>query len=152
VVQGARGTRRIPMADFHRLPGDTPQRDTNLQPGELIVALELPPSSFAARSHYLKVRDRASYEFAAVSVAAALDVQDGTIRAARLALGGVAHKPWRVPEAERALDGQPLESASFQRAADLVVKGAQPLQYNAFKVELARRSVVRALANAGGIA
>jgi xanthine dehydrogenase YagS FAD-binding subunit len=152
VVQGAGGTRLIAMKDFHRLPGDTPQRDTNLGAGELIVAIELPPNALAARSHYLKVRDRASYEFAAVSVAAALDVRDGTIREARLAVGGVAHKPWRVPEAELALANQPLDAASFQRAAELVVRGAQPLRHNAFKVELARRSVVRALAQAGGIA
>jgi xanthine dehydrogenase YagS FAD-binding subunit len=152
VVQGASATRRIPMIDFHRLPGKTPERDTHLGDDELIVAIELPPNAFAAHSHYLKVRDRASYEFAAVSVAAALDVRDGRIHEARIALGGVAHKPWRVPEAERALAGQPLDASPFQRAADLALKGAQPLEYNAFKVELARRSIVRALATAGGIA
>ena len=115
VVQGPAGERRLPIADFHRLPGDTPERDTNLAPGELIVAVELPPSPFAARSHYLKVRDRASYAFALVSVAAALDLRDGVVRDAALALGGVAHRPWRVAEAENALVGKPLDDATIAR-------------------------------------
>ncbi len=144
-VQGPAGGRAIPMADFHRLPGNTPQIDTNLRPEELIVAVDLPPQAAATRSHYLKVRDRNSYAFALVSVAAALEIDGGTIRQARIALGGVAHKPWRVPAAEQALAGQAPGEAAFARAADLLLAGAQPQRDNAFKVELARRSVVRAL-------
>ncbi len=151
-VRGRKGTRRIPMADFHRLPGATPQVDTNLAPDELILAVILPPQGYAAHSHYLKVRDRASYAFALVSVAAALDMDGANVRAARVALGGVAHKPWRALEAERALAGRPLDAASIERAAQAAVAGAQPLEHNAFKVELARRSVARALAVAGGVA
>lgn len=152
VVQGPAGERRLPIADFHRLPGDTPERDTNLAPGELIVAVDLPPSPFAARSHYLKVRDRASYAFALVSVAAALDIRDGVVRDAGLALGGVAHRPWRVAEAENALVGRPLDDASIRVASDRLLAGAAPLKENAFKVELARRSISRALKTAGGLA
>lgn len=152
VVQGSAGERRLPIADFHRLPGDTPERDTNLAPGELIVAVDLPPSPFAARSHYLKVRDRASYAFALVSVAAALDIRDGVVRDAGLALGGVAHRPWRVAEAENALVGRPLDDASIRVASDRLLAGAAPLKENAFKVELARRSISRALKTAGGLA
>jgi xanthine dehydrogenase YagS FAD-binding subunit len=152
VVQGPNGERRLPMAEFHRLPGDTPQRDSNLEPGELIVAVELPASPFAARSHYLKVRDRASYAFALVSVAAALDLRDGSVRDAALALGGVAHRPWRVAAAEEALVGRPLDDASIARASERLLSGARPLRDNAFKVELARRSISRALKTAGGIA
>ena len=152
VVQGPAGERRLALADFHRLPGDTPERDTNLARGELIVAVELPPSPFAARSHYLKVRDRASYAFALVSVAAALDIRDGVVRDAGLALGGVAHRPWRVAEAENALVGRPLDDASIRAASDRLLAGAVPLKENAFKVELARRSIARALKTAGGLA
>lgn len=151
-VQHAGGTRRIAMADFHRLPGNTPERDTNLEPGELIVAIEIPPNGFARHCHYLKVRDRASYAFALVSVAAALDVQDGSVKAARIAMGGVAHKPWRAMEAESALTGAKLDAQSIARAADAAIAGAKPLEFNAFKVDLARRSVARALATAGGVA
>jgi len=150
-VRGARGERTIAFADFHRLPGDTPQRDTTLESGELITAVDLPRSPFAQRAHYLKVRDRASYAFALVSVAAALDVADGAVRDAALALGGVAHKPWRVPQAEAMLIGRPLSVASMQAAAEALLQGARPHPHNAFKVELARASVVRALSNAGGI-
>ena len=151
-VQGTNGKRAIPMADFHRLPGDAPQRDTNLAPGELIVAVELPRNGFAAHSHYLKVRDRASYEFALVSVAAALRMEGDTVREARIALGGVAHKPWRALEAEKLLVGGRLDSQTLKRVGDACVEGARPLAKNAFKVELARRSVARALAVAGGAA
>jgi xanthine dehydrogenase YagS FAD-binding subunit len=148
-VRGPRGARSIPMADFHRLPGSTPQIDTNLHPDELIVAVDLPPDDFAAHSHYLKVRDRNSYSFALVSVAAALDLDAaGAIRQARLALGGVAHKPWRVPAAEAALAGQHPGEAAYTRAADVLLRGARPQSHNGFKIELARRSVVRALHNA----
>lgn len=152
VVQGPAGERRLPIADFHRLPGDTPERETNLAPGELIVAVDLPPSPFAARSHYLKVRDRASYAFALVSVAAALDIRDGVVRDAGIALGGVAHRPWRVSEAENALVGRPLDDASIRAASDRLLAGAVPLKDNAFKIELARRSIARALKTAGGLA
>jgi xanthine dehydrogenase YagS FAD-binding subunit len=148
-VRGPRGERRIALTDFHRLPGDTPQRDTNLAPGELITAVELPASPYAAHSHYLKVRDRASYAFALVSVAAALDLRDGVIRSARIALGGVAHKPWRATEAEVALNGRRMDVAAFEQAAALALRDARPYTHNRFKVELARRAVARALRHAG---
>ncbi len=152
-VQGPRGTRSIPMADFHRLPGNTPQIDTNLKPGELITAIDLPAMPYATRSHYLKVRDRNSYAFALVSVAAVLDIDGGgIIRHARLALGGVALKPWRVPAAERVLEGKKPGEAAYREAAEIVVRGAVPHRHNAFKVELARRSVVRALTTTAGLA
>jgi xanthine dehydrogenase YagS FAD-binding subunit len=147
VVRGPKGERRIPFAKFHRLPGDTPQRDTELEPGELIVAVDLPRAAWT-HSHYLKVRDRASYAFALVSVAAALDIADGTVRNARIALGGVAHKPWRAEEAERMLVGRRLDSAAIDAAAAACVQGAKPHKHNTFKVPLAQRSVARALANA----
>jgi xanthine dehydrogenase YagS FAD-binding subunit len=148
-VRGPGGERQIAFADFHRLPGDRPERDTTLAPDELITAVDLPASPFAAHSHYLKVRDRASYAFALVSVAAALEMRDGLVRNAGIALGGVAHKPWRVKEAEAALIGRPLDDAALSSAADLVLRGAKPYRDNAFKVELARRAMVRALRTAG---
>jgi xanthine dehydrogenase YagS FAD-binding subunit len=151
-VQGLRGNRRIAMRDFHRLPGTNPELDTMLAPDELIVAVDLPASRFAEHSHYLKVRDRASYAFALVSVAAALDVRDGTLGDARVALGGVAHKPWRAEAAERRLIGNRLDAAAIHDAARLSVEGAQPLRGNAFKVALAQRAVARALQAAAGIA
>jgi len=144
-VQGPDGTRRIAASEFHRLPGDAPQRDTVLGAGELIVAIELPPNRLAGRSLYLKLRDRASFAFALVSVAAALEVENGVVKDARVALGGVAHKPWRPRDAERALIGSRMHSSALARAADAAIAGARPLQHNAFKVELARRAVVRAL-------
>ncbi|MBF8163658.1 FAD binding domain-containing protein [Ectopseudomonas hydrolytica] len=149
IVAGRQGERSLAFADFHRLPGDTPQRDTVLEAGELILAIELPAESFAAHSAYLKVRDRASFAFALVSVAAALQLDAaGRIQAARLALGGVAHKPWRRAEVEALLVGQAPVEASFRAAAERLLQGAQPLQHNAFKVELLRRAVVRALSQA----
>jgi xanthine dehydrogenase YagS FAD-binding subunit len=151
-LAGPDGERRVPIADFHRLPEDTPQFDSVIAPGELITAVELPPSPFAAHSHYLKVRDRASYAFALVSVAAALDLQDGVVRDLRLVLGGVAHKPWRAPDAEEALRGRQLDEDGIRRAAAAAVAGARPYHHNAFKVELAQRAIVRALRMAGGIA
>ena len=154
-LAGPDGERVLPVAEFHRLPGDEPQFDSVIRQGELIVAIDLPPSPFAARSHYLKVRDRASYAFALVSVAAALDVQDGVVRDLRLVLGGVAHKPWRAVEAEAALRGQALDEGGIARAAAAAVAGARPYQHNAFKVELAQRAIVRALgelSTAGGLA
>ena len=144
-VQGASGERQIPMADFHRLPGETPQFDTTLKHGELITAIELPPPAANAQSYYLKVRDRNSYAFALVSVAALLTLDNGTIREARFALGGVAHKPWRVPAAEKALIGKKPTDAAFRAAAEIALHGARPYQHNGFKVELAKRSIVRAM-------
>jgi xanthine dehydrogenase YagS FAD-binding subunit len=144
VVRSARGEQRIPIADFHRLPGDTPERDNNLEPGSLITAVELPPSEL--RGHYLKVRDRASYAFALVSVAAGLKMHGDTIVDARIALGGVAHKPWRKPDAEQLLLGKTADA--FGSAAEALLEGAQPHAYNAFKVELAKRAIVRALEKA----
>ncbi|ARS48905.1 FAD-binding molybdopterin dehydrogenase [Ectopseudomonas mendocina] len=149
IVAGRQGERSLAFADFHRLPGDAPQRDTVLEAGELILAIELPAESFAAHSAYLKVRDRASFAFALVSVAAALQLDAaGRIQAARLALGGVAHKPWRRAEVEALLVGQAPVEASFRAAAERLLQGAQPLQHNAFKVELLRHAVVRALRQA----
>ncbi|MDF2998313.1 MAG: FAD-binding molybdopterin dehydrogenase [Xanthobacteraceae bacterium] len=147
-VAGPGGERTVAFADFHRLPGDTPQRDTNLAPDELIVAIELPERGFAANYSYLKIRDRLSYAFALVSVAAALDLSGGRIREARLALGGVAHKPWRDRAAEAALQGQEPGPASFGRAADVLLHAAKGFAHNAFKIDLARRAIVRTLTQA----
>lgn len=146
-VEGPQGTRTIPFADFHRLPGDTPQIDTNLRADELITAIDLPAASavFAPHSYYLKVRDRASYAFALVSVAAALDIRNGVIQQARLAMGGVAHKPWRTSAAEQVLNGQRVDQAVFQRAAETAMQGASGTEHNRFKIELGRRAIVRAL-------
>ncbi len=144
-VLGPRGERAIPLVDFYRLPGDEPQRDTVLEHGELITAVDLPPLPFATRSHYRKVRDRASYAFALVSVAAALDIAGGVIRDVRIALGGVAHVPWRAVRAEAALRGTPATQEAFGRAAEAELTGAQPLPGNAFKVPLARNALVRTL-------
>jgi xanthine dehydrogenase YagS FAD-binding subunit len=148
-VRGPRGERAIPMAQFHTLPGNTPQRDNTLEPGELIVAVDLPPSPYAAHAHYLKVRDRASYAFALVSVAAALELRHGVVRSCRIALGGVAHKPWRAEQAEAALEGKLLSDAVLKDVAAAAVAGARPLEHNRFKVALAQRAVMRALREAG---
>jgi xanthine dehydrogenase YagS FAD-binding subunit len=145
LVQGRNGERRVPIEELHRLPGDEPQRDTTLEHGELITAVDLPPLAFASNSKYRKVRERASYAFALVSVAAALDVEDGTVREVRLALGGVAHKPWRATKAEEALLGEPANEANFRAAADIELEDAEPLRENAFKVPLARNIITRAL-------
>jgi xanthine dehydrogenase YagS FAD-binding subunit len=152
LVQGPAGGRRIPIRDFHRLPGDAPERDTVLEPGELIVAVEVPASAAARSSHYLKLRDRASFEFALVSVAAGLDVDDGAIHEARLAAGGVGTRPWRLRTVEEALLGRPATAETYQAAAERAVEGARPLAMNAFKIELLRRAVRRALATAGDMA
>ena len=144
--------RTIPVGEFHRLPGDTPEKDNNLQHGELIVAIDLPKSNFAKNSYYLKVRDRASYAFALVAVAAAVEIDGGTIRQARVVLGGVAHKPWRSTEAEAALSGRPVSEESFRRAAEAALKDARPLAHNAYKVELGKRAIIRALMRASGLA
>jgi xanthine dehydrogenase YagS FAD-binding subunit len=152
-VRGAGGRERtIPISEFHRLPGDIPEQDTNLQHGELIVAIELPKSDFATNSYYLKVRDRASYAFALVAVAAALELDSGTIRQARVVLGGMAHKPWRSLEAEVALTGRPASEASFRQAAEAALKDAKPLAHNAYKVELGKRAIVRTLMRASRLA
>ena len=144
-VQGADGARAIAFTDFHRLPEDRPDVETLLRPGELITGIALPPLAFARRSTYRKVRDRASYAFALVSVAAALDMEDGRIADVRLALGGVAHKPWRATRAEAALRGQPASAALFLDAARAELAAARPLRDNGFKVELAQRTIVAVL-------
>ena len=152
IARSTGGERRIPIGEFHRLPGDQPQFDTILGKGELITAIDLPPSPFAANAHYLKVRDRASYAFALVSVAAAVALRDGVVERAALALGGVAHKPWRIAGAEAALVGQRVGTPEFDRGigavADTLLAGAQGFKDNRFKIPLARRSIVRALQTA----
>jgi xanthine dehydrogenase YagS FAD-binding subunit len=145
VTQGPGGERTIPLTGLHRLPGGEPERDTVLGHGELITAVDLPPLAVAANSRYRKVRDRASYAFALVSVAAALDLADGTVRDVRIALGGVAHKPWRARRAEEALRGGPATEDTFRAAAEAELAEAQPLPGNAFKVPLARSLIVRIL-------
>ena len=145
-VQGADGKERsIMFTDFHRLPGDTPEIETNLKHGELITAIELPKNNFAGKSYYLKVRDRASYAFALISVAAALEMNGGKIRQVRIAMGGVAHKPWRAANAEKMLIGKAATEANFKLAAEAEMKNAKPLEHNKFKVELGKRGIVRAL-------
>jgi xanthine dehydrogenase YagS FAD-binding subunit len=152
-VRGPKGEREIAFADFHRLPGDTPDRDTNLGHDELIVAVDLPPLPFATRSHYLKVRDRASYAFALVSVAAALDLDSSKkIKAVRLALGGVAHKPWRAYKTEKELVGKNADEKTFRAAAEAELAAAKGYKYNSFKIELAKRAIVRALGTIATIA
>jgi xanthine dehydrogenase YagS FAD-binding subunit len=147
-VAGPSGERAMAFADFHRLPGTTPQRDTNLRPDEMITAVELPAQGFAKNYSYLKIRDRLSYAFALVSVAAALELDGGTIKQTRLALGGVAHKPWRDTNAEASLLGQAATPATFTRAADLILRDAKGFAHNTFKIELARKVIVRALTQA----
>ncbi len=144
-VRGASGERAIPLAGFYRLPGDMPQRDTVLEHGELITAIDLPPLAFAMRSRYRKVRDRASYAFALVSVAAAIDVAGGEVQEVHLAFGGVAPAPWRATRAEAALRGAPATEDEFRRAADAELADAQPLRDNAFKVPLLRSVLTRTL-------
>jgi len=144
-VQGRTGKRQIPFADFHRLPQDTPERDNQLAIDELVTAIELPPPEFQRHCRYLKIRDRASYAFALVSVAAALKLEGDVIVDARLALGGVAHKPWRDKAVETAMKGQAMSCALFAQAADALLQGATPLSHNGFKIPLAQRAIVRAL-------
>jgi len=148
LATGTNGERGIPFADFHRLPGDAPHIDTNLRADEIITAIELPRKGFANHYTYLKIRDRLSYAFALVSVAAGLELEGDTIKEARLALGGVAHKPWRNRDAEARLAGAPATRESFQRAAEIVLREARGFGHNDFKIELARRAVVRALTQA----
>ncbi len=145
IVQGPKGKRTIPFADFHRVVGTTPQLDTNLHPDELIIAVTLPKARFGKNAYYLKARDRNSYAYALISVAAGLELDGSTIKSAGLALGGVAHKPWRSVEAEKSLVGQPATAATFKKAADLALSNAKTYEHNAFKVELAKQGIVRAL-------
>jgi xanthine dehydrogenase YagS FAD-binding subunit len=145
-VQGANGSgRSIAFADYHRLPGNTPARDNNLTPGELVTAIALPPNNFAARSYYLKVRDRSSYAFALISIAVAVELDGDRLKQVRIAMGGVAHKPWRALTAESLLIGKAATATNFAAAAAAEMAAAKPLEHNQFKVELSRRSIVRAL-------
>ncbi len=152
-IQGPKGKRAMPVREFHRLVGKDPSLDTNLKPDELIVGVTLPTAKFGKNSWYLKARDRQSYAFALVSVAAGLEVDGGQIKSAGLALGGVAHKPWYSPEAEHALVGQAANEATFRKAAEIAMRGAKGYEHNAFKIELAKDCIVRALtvAAAGGV-
>ena len=145
LVQGPKGKRSIPVADFYRLPGSTPQIETNLHPDELITAVTLPAPRFARNAYYLKARDRNSYAFALISVAAGLELDGATIKSAGLALGGVAHKPWRSVEAERALAGKPANAQTFSQAAEIALRGAKGYEHNTFKIEMAKQGIVRAL-------
>jgi xanthine dehydrogenase YagS FAD-binding subunit len=147
---GAGGPRTVPLLDFYRVPGATPHIETVLGPGEVITAITVPASPAARRSHYLKVRDRASFEFAVVSAAVALDMESARIRQARVALGGVGTKPWRVPRVEAALAGASLDPAALSRAAALAAQGAQGRGHNDFKIQLVQRAIVRAIETAGG--
>jgi len=150
-VRGAENKlRTIKFEDFHRLPGNDPQKDNTLEPGELIEAIELPKSLFGKKSYYLKIRDRASYAFALVSVAAAIEMDGNNIKQARIAMGGVAHKPWRAYEAEKALAGKPATEESFTAAAEAEMKNAKPLAHNAYKVPMGKHAIVRALTMAAG--
>jgi xanthine dehydrogenase YagS FAD-binding subunit len=144
-VQGAKGTRAIPIGDFHLLPGNTPDRETVLEPGDLITHVTLPPPAAGSKQVYLKLRDRASYEFALASAAVVITVAGGNVTRARVALGGVATKPWRSPEAEAALVGQPAKEATFRTAAEAALRDAKPQSENGFKIELARRCLTHAL-------
>jgi xanthine dehydrogenase YagS FAD-binding subunit len=151
-VRGPAGERTIPLADFHLVPGAHPERETVLRHGEMITAVDVPPLPWARRSHYRKVRDRASYAFALSSAAVALDLDAGRVRDARVALGGVGTKPWRSREAERALVGKPATAAAFRAAAESALAGAVPHRENAFKIELAKRTLVRALTTVAAMA
>jgi xanthine dehydrogenase YagS FAD-binding subunit len=142
-VSGPGGERSIPFADFHRLPGDTPHIDNNLQHGEVIISVDLPAKGFEKNYSYLKVRDRNSYAFALVSVATGFELQGSTIREARIALGGLAHIPWRIREAEEFLVNKPAVHESFAEAADIILQGAKVYKYNSFKLPLAKRAIIR---------
>lgn len=145
-IEGPNGEMRsLPFVDYHRLPGDKPEKDTNLEHGELITAIEIPKNNFAKNSYYLKVRDRSSYAFALISVAAGLELNGNTIKLARIAMGGVAHKPWRALEAEKFLTGKEATQSNFEAAAAAEMKNAKPLEHNKFKLALGERAIVRAL-------
>ncbi|RPD49199.1 FAD binding domain-containing protein [Paracnuella aquatica] len=149
-VTGPKGSRSIPFLSFHRLPGELPQKDNTLERGELITGIEIPQNAFAKSTHYLKVRDRSSYAFALVSVAAAVDMQRNAIRDVRLAMGGVAHKPWRLTAAENFLKGKEATEANFGQAAQLAIQGAKGYGHNNFKLKLAPNAIVEALKTAVG--
>ena len=151
LVRGPRGERRIPIVDFHRLPDNHPDQDTTLANGELIIAVDIPDAVFPKNIHYLKVRDRASYAFALVSVAAALDIDQNRIKTARLAMGGVAHKPWRLFEAEKMLTGQVVSETVFRQAAEVAMQGARAFEHNAYKLRIAPNAIVQALKIAAGL-
>lgn len=142
-VSGVNGERSIPFEDFHRLPGDTPEIDNNLQHGEIITGIDIPAKGFAQNYSYLKMRDRTSYAFALVSVATGFELENNTIKEARIALGGVAHKPWRVKEAEDFLKDKSADSENFAQAADIILQGAKGYKFNSFKIELAKRAIIR---------
>jgi xanthine dehydrogenase YagS FAD-binding subunit len=148
LTSGPKGDRRIAFVDLHRLPGDTPEKDTNLEAGELITGVDIPDGPFTKHVSYYKVRERASYAFALVSAAAALDLDGNTIKAARLAMGGVAHKPWRMTAAEQALVGKPATEETFRQAATVAMQGAKAFKYNEYKLKLAPNTIVQALKNA----
>ncbi|NJY62795.1 xanthine dehydrogenase family protein subunit M [Salinimicrobium sp. CDJ15-81-2] len=150
-VTGPNGDRSIAFEDFHRLPGDTPEKDSNLSEDEIIISIDLPPKGFSENFTYIKNRDRASYSFALVSMAVGLEMENDTIKEARIALGGVAHKPWRNKEAEALLENKKATKENFEKVADAIINGAKAYQYNEFKIELARRTVVRALMQAAKI-
>jgi xanthine dehydrogenase YagS FAD-binding subunit len=150
-LENAKGKQRqVAVTEFYLLPGKTPQRETVLEPGELIVAVTIPTAAHAQRSAYLKVRERSSYAYALASAAVGLDVQGGIIRSARVALGGVGAQPWRSREAEKALVGQPATEATFRAAATAALRGARPQRENAYKVELAQNTLVHALQQVAG--
>lgn len=142
-ISGAEGSRTLPFSDFHRLPGDTPELDNNLRKGEIITAINLPPKGFSKNYSYLKLRDRSSYSFALVSVATGLELEAGKIKDCRIALGGLAHKPWRVREAEIFLIDKEPNQENFAAAAEIILKGAKGFEYNSFKIELAKKAIVR---------
>jgi xanthine dehydrogenase YagS FAD-binding subunit len=151
-LKGPKGTRSIKLADFYLLPGDTPDREHDIEPGELITEITVPHASWYRRSAYLKIRDRESYEFALCSAAIALDLDGQTIRDARIAAGGVGTKPWRLPEVTQALVGKRVGQDTFERAVEIATNGARPLGQNAFKVTLLKRTLTRALIQVGGAA
>jgi xanthine dehydrogenase YagS FAD-binding subunit len=151
-VRGPKGERTIPLNAFYVTPGDHPERETVLKHGEMITAVDIPSLGFGRRSHYRKVRDRASFAFALASAAVALDVSGGKVRDVRIALGGVGTKPWRSTAAENALKGKPATAAAFRAAAEVALSGAVPHGENAFKIELAKRTLVRALSTVAAMA
>src|SRR5205807_8609563 len=144
-VEGRKGARAIPIGEFHLLPGNTPQRETVLEPGDLVTHVTLPPPVAGSKQLYLRLRDRASYEFALASAAVVLTIAGGNVTRARVALGGVGTKPWRSPEAETALTGQPANETNFRKAAEAALRAAKPQSENGFKIELAKRCLVHAL-------
>jgi xanthine dehydrogenase YagS FAD-binding subunit len=152
IIAGKKGERRLPFTDFHKLPGETPEQDNHLAKDEVILGIEIPDNNFADHSYYLKIRDRQSYAFALVSVAVALDISNGSIKTARLAMGGVAHKPWRLYEAEKALAGKQPSVQLFEQIAQAAMQSAKAYKYNEFKINLGPNAIVQALKVASGLA